>query len=78
VLKSHEKKIDRQPDRFDGDLGHKKHKNRLSERPQIVDRKTEKLDRRADRQSADLVFWDTLYEMKKMRARNALERSGEV
>jgi hypothetical protein len=28
--------------------------------PKSVDRKTKKLDRRADRQSADLVFWDTL------------------
>ncbi len=52
------KNLDRQADRFDGDLGHKKHKNRLSE---SVDRKTKKLDRRADRQSADLVFWDTLF-----------------
>ena len=30
--------------------------------PKSVDRKTQKLDRRADRQSADLVFWDTLFE----------------
>ncbi len=29
--------------------------------PKSVDRKTKKLDRRADRQSADLVFWDTLF-----------------
>jgi hypothetical protein len=28
--------------------------------PKSVDRKTKKLDRRADRQSADLIFWDTL------------------
>jgi hypothetical protein len=28
--------------------------------PKSVDRKTKKLDRRADRHSADLVFWDTL------------------
>ncbi len=28
--------------------------------PKSVDRKTKKLDRQADRQSADLDFWDTL------------------
>ncbi len=37
-----QKKIDRQADRFDGDLGHKKHKNRLSERPQICRQKNQK------------------------------------
>ena len=37
-----QKKLNRQADRFDGDLGHKKHKNRLSERPQICRQKNQK------------------------------------
>jgi hypothetical protein len=38
-----QKKIfDRQADRFDSDLGQKKHKNRLSERPQICRQKNQK------------------------------------
>ncbi len=56
-LKSRQKKqIDRQADRFDGDLGHKKHKTDFLSNPKSVDRKTKKLNRRADRQSADLVY----------------------
>jgi hypothetical protein len=37
-----QKKLNRQADRYDGDLGHKKHKNRLSERPQICRQKNQK------------------------------------
>ena len=60
-----EEKIDRQADRFDVFSGTQKiTKKRILAPAKSVDRFAKKIDRSADRQIENLIFWDTLVKLR--------------